>query len=144
MRDKKRAGIVIKFYRFERWCYLHHLKLFAILTYRFMQFVLGCTIPYSVEIGDNCVIAHWHGIVIHHMSKIGEGTTIYQNVTLGGRNGQRGPDIGKNCVIGAGACVLGNIKIGDNVKIGANAVVLKDVPDNCTVVGVPAQIVVRK
>ena len=69
---------------------------------------------------------------------------LYQNVTLGGRNGKGGPIIGKNCIIGAGACVLGEITIGDNVNIGANAVVLEDVPENCTVVGVPAKIVKRK
>lgn len=59
----------------------------------------------------------------------------------GGRNGESGPCVGKNCVIGAGACILGNIKIGDNVNIGANAVVLEDIPDNCTAVGVPARII---
>lgn len=63
---------------------------------------------------------------------------IYQNVTIG--SGVNGPRIGKNCLLGAGCCVLGDITIGDNVKVGANAVVLKDVPSNCTVVGVPAQI----
>ena len=64
-----------------------------------------------------------------------------RNVTLG--NGM-GPKVGKNCVIGSGACLLGNIVIGDNVKIGANAVVLKDIPDNCTAVGVPARIICNK
>ena len=72
---------------------------------------------------------------------LGGGTIIYQNVTLGGLKGHYGPTIGRNCVIGSGAVILGEVKIGDNVKIGANAVVLKDVPDNCTVVGVPAKIV---
>lgn len=86
-------------------------------------------------------IAHWHGVVFVHKLTIDEGTIIYQHVTLGGYKGQFGPTIGKNCVIGAGAVVLGEIKIGDNVNIGANAVVLKDVPDNCTVVGVPGKIV---
>lgn len=86
-------------------------------------------------------IGHFYGIVIHQKSRIGENTLIYQNVTLGGRKGSSGPIVGKNCVIGSGACILGDIKIGDNVKIGANAVVLKDIPDNCTVVGVPARIV---
>ncbi len=66
------------------------------------------------------------------------GTKIYQNVTIG--SGQ-GPKIGKNCILGCGSCILGNIVVGDNVKIGANAVVLHDVPNNCTVVGIPAKIV---
>lgn len=138
------VGIAVKMYRLERWCYDHKLYVCAKLIYRFMQIFLGCTIPYSVEMGGGVTIAHFHGIVIHHLCKIGAGTVIYQNVTLGGRNGKPGPEIGENCVIGAGACILGKIKIGNNVNVGANAVVLESVPDNCTVVGVPARIIKRK
>ena len=74
---------------------------------------------------------------------VGKNTLIYQNVTLGriGLDNQDAPVIGDNCVIGAGACILGKIHIGDNVKIGANAVVTKDIPDNCTAVGVPAKVI---
>lgn len=140
-KTKNNHGIAMKWYRWERWLYTHHLKFFAKLTFRFMQIFLGCTIPPTVQIGKHCTIAHFHGIVIHHESIIGDNTYIYQNVTIGGRNGQRGPVIGDNCFIGAGACVLGNITIGNNVKIGANAVVIESVPDGCTVVGVPAKIV---
>lgn len=86
-------------------------------------------------------IAHFHGIVIHHLSEIGENTLIYQNVCLGGRKGQKGPVIGKNCLIGPGACILGDIRIGDGVNIGANAVVLEDVPDHCTVVAAPVKVI---
>lgn len=60
---------------------------------------------------------------------------------IGGVNGRHGPDIGKNCIIGAGAVILGDIKVGDNCKIGANAVILKDIPSNSTVVGIPGRIV---
>lgn len=134
-------GIAMKFYRLERWFYLHKMKICASLTFRFMQVFLGCTIPYTCDIRGGVQIAHWHGVVFVHLLTIGEGTVIYQNVTLGGYKGQFGPTIGKNCVIGAGAVVLGEVKIGNNVKIGANAVVLKDIPDNCTVVGVPGKIV---
>ena len=141
---KNNYGIAIKWYRRERWLQKHHLGFLAKIVFRMMQIFLGCTIPPTAEIGPMCTIAHFHGIVIHHEAVIGEGTCIYQNVTLGGRNGKPGPTIGRNCVIGAGACVLGDIRIGDNVKIGANAVVLNDVPDNCTVVGVPAKIVKGK
>ena len=86
---------------------------------------------------------HPIGIVIHQNAIIGSNTIIYQNVTIGRRNGNKeeSPIIGKNCIIGAGACVLGNIKIGNNVKIGANSVVVTDVPDNCTVVGIPGEII---
>ena len=83
------------------------------------------------------------GIVIHQDSIIGDGTIIYQNVTIGRKDtsNQGAPVIGKNCIIGAGAAVIGEIVIGDNVKIGANAVVNKNIPDNCTVVGNPGRII---
>ena len=134
-------GIAIKMYRIERWLYLHKMRLCAAMVFRFMQLILGCTIPFSCDIRAGVQIAHYHGVVFVHHLTIGEGSIIYQHVTLGGYKGQYGPTIGKNCVIGAGAVVLGEVKIGDNVKIGANAVVLKDIPDNCTVVGVPGRIV---
>lgn len=143
MSHKKSEGIVMKFYRVERWCYLHNLKILAQIVYHGIQLLFGCTIPYAAELGEGVIIAHYHGIVIHHRSKVGAGTTLYQNVCLGGRNGRAAPVIGENCVVGAGACVLGTIYIGNNVNIGANAVVLEDVPDNCTVIGVPAKIVKR-
>ena len=81
------------------------------------------------------------GIVIHPKAIIGPGTVIQHRVTIGEKETGCVPVIGKNCFIGAGAIVIGGIKIGDNVKIGAGAVVTKDVPDNCTVVGVPARII---
>lgn len=134
-------GIAIKMYRIERWFYNHKMKVCASIVFRLMQVFLGCTIPYTCDIRERVQIAHYHGVVFVHKLTIGEGTIIYQHVTLGGYKGQFGPTIGKNCIIGAGAVVLGEINIGDNVKIGANAVVLKDIPANCTVVGVPAKIV---
>ena len=138
---KKNYGIVMKFYRLERWLYLHKFTILAKIVYRYIYLQFNCSIPYTTEIGKNVEIAHGIGIVLHQYSKIVEGTIIYQNVTLG--NGM-GPKVGKNCIIGTGACLLGNIKIGDNVKIGANSVVLNDVPDNCTVVGIPARIIKSK
>ncbi|MDC7286909.1 serine O-acetyltransferase [Blautia schinkii] len=141
MQYNNKKSIAIKWYRAENFFYRHKMRLIAQFIYHMMQLVLGCTIPYSADLGEGVNIAHFHGIVIHHKSSIGERTVIYQNVTLGGRNGKTGPCVGKNCVIGAGACILGDIKIGDNVNIGANAVVLEDIPDNCTAVGVPARII---
>ena len=138
---KKNYGLAIKFYRVERWLYLHNMVILAKLVYRFMQICLGCTIPYTCDIAENVEIAHWHGIVFNNICYVGSGSIVYQNVTLGGVNGRHGPHIGMNCIIGAGAVVLGDIIIGDNVKIGANAVVLKDVPSNSTVVGIPAKII---
>lgn len=138
---KKNCGIVMKFYRLERWFYLHKLSVVAKLINRIIYLLFNCSIPYTTDIGENVEIAHGIGIVLHQFSKIGNGTIIYQNVTLG--NGM-GPKVGKNCIIGTGACLLGDIKIGDNVKIGANAVVLTDIPDDCTVVGIPARIIKTK
>ena len=136
-----KISIVIKLYRLERYFYKNNMEIIAKLIWRLIHLLFSCYIPYTAVLEEGVNIAHGVGIVIHQDSKIGTNTIIYQNVTLGGRNGQRGPDIGKNCIIGAGACILGNIKIGDNVKIGANAVVLKDIPDNSTVVGVPGKII---
>jgi serine O-acetyltransferase len=80
-----------------------------------------------------------NGIIISHTARIGKNVTIYQQVTImHGRDGM--PVIGDNCMIGAGAKILPKVRIGDNVKIGANAVVTKDVPSNCTAVGVPATV----
>ncbi len=138
---KKKYSKVIRWYRFERWLYVHHMKFFSMISYHIMQFVFGCSIPPKCNIEKGCEIPHYHGIVIHQDTVIGAGTKIYQNVTIGGGNSGYGATIGKNCFIGAGACILGKVNIGNNVKIGANAVVLSDVPDNCTVVGVPGRII---
>ena len=137
---KNNPGIVMRFYRVERWCYLHHLRLLAYVIYRFIYLQFNCQIPYTTIIEKDVEIVHGIGIVLHQSSVIGKGTKIYQNVTIGNGNG---PKIGENCIIGAGAVVLGDIRIGDNCKIGANAVVLNDIPDNSTAVGVPARIIER-
>ena len=86
------------------------------------------------------------GVVIGETAEVGDNVTIYQGVTLGGtgkEKGKRHPTIGNNVVISTGAKVLGSFKVGDNVRIGAGSVVLKEVPPNCTVVGVPGRIVVK-
>lgn len=86
------------------------------------------------------------GVVIGETTVIGDNCTIYQNVTLGGtgkQTGKRHPTLGNNCFIGAGARVLGNITLGNNVRVGANSVVLKDVQDNMTAVGIPARVIAR-
>lgn len=138
---KKNSGIAMKLYKVERWLFLHKMKGLSTLWFHGMQLLLGCTIPPSCDLEDGVIVAHFHGVVMNHILHVGSGTVIYQNVTLGGLNGQYGPRIGRNCIIGAGAVILGEVNIGDNVKIGANAVVLKDIPANCTVVGVPGKIV---
>lgn len=85
-----------------------------------------------------------HGIFISRYASIGRGCRIYQNVTIGQAGGLCAPQIGDNCLIGAGAVIVGNIKIGNNVKIGAGAVVSRDIPDNCTVVSQPPRIIVKE
>ncbi len=104
----------------------------------------GIEIHPGAEIGRRVFIDHGDGVVIGETTIIGDDVTIYQGVTLGGTGkdtGKRHPTIGSGVTIGAGAKVLGPIRIGDHCKVGAGAIVLKDVPDNCTVVGNPGRIV---
>lgn len=111
------------------------------------RFLTGIEIHPAAKIGKGFFIDHGMGVVIGETTEIGDNVTLFQGVTLGGTGkeaGKRHPTIGNNVVIGAGAKILGNIKIGNNVKIGANSVVLKDVPDDSTVVGVPGRIVRQK
>ena len=84
---------------------------------------------------------HLNGIIISHYAKIGKNCTIHQQVTIAQDENDKAATIGDNVFIGAGAKIIGNVTIGDNVKIGANAVVIKDIPSNCTAVGVPARII---
>ncbi len=109
------------------------------------RIIYACDISYEAKIHPSCWLAHQGlGVVIGAGSEIGKNTIIRQNVTIGGKNvnGQFVcPIVGDNVMIGAGAVLLGKIRIGNNVQIGANSVVLDDVPDNVTVVGAPARIV---
>ncbi|MFH1459531.1 MAG: serine O-acetyltransferase EpsC [Candidatus Omnitrophota bacterium] len=107
------------------------------------RFFTGIEIHPAAKIGKGLFIDHGMGVVIGETTVILDNVTLYQGVTLGGtgkEKGKRHPNIGNNVVIGAGAKVLGNITIGDNSYVGANAVVIKDVPPNSTVVGVPGTI----
>ncbi len=108
------------------------------------RFFTGIEIHPGATIGRGLFIDHGMGVVIGETTEIGDNVTIYQGVTLGGTGkdvGKRHPTIGNNVMIGSGAKVLGPFKVGDNSKIAANAVVLSEVPPNCTCVGVPARIV---
>lgn len=107
------------------------------------KFLTGIEIHPGASIGEGFFIDHGMGVVIGETTIIGNNVTVFQGVTLGGTGEQRGkrhPTIGNNVVIGTGAKILGNIKIGDNVNVGANAVVIREVPANSTVVGVPGRI----
>ena len=110
------------------------------------RFFTGVEIHPGATIGRGVFIDHGMGVVIGETAIVGDYTLIYQGVTLGGtgkQGGKRHPTIGENVVIGTGAKILGNIQIGDNVRVGAGSVVLRDVPSDCTVVGVPGRIVYR-
>jgi len=110
------------------------------------RMLTGVEIHPGAKIGKGLFIDHGTGVVIGETTEIGDNCTIYQGVTLGGTGkdvGKRHPTLGNNVMVGAGAKVLGPVKIGDNVKIAAGAVVLQDIPDNCTAVGIPARIVRR-
>jgi len=107
----------------------------------------GCDIHPGATIGKRFFIDHATGVVIGETTIIGDDVSLYQGVTLGGvstNKGKRHPTLGNHIVIGCNASVLGNITIGNNVRIGAGSVVLSDVPDDCTVVGVPGKVVRHK
>ena len=126
-------------HRVAHFFYKIHFKFLARLCAKWSRFWTGIEIHPAAQIGKNLFIDHGMGVVIGETAIIGNNCTIYQNATLGGtgkEHNKRHPTLLNNVVVGAGAKVLGNITIGNNVKIGANAVVLKDVPDDCTVVGV--------
>lgn len=143
---KQKTSILIKLYRIYHWFYIHKMKFLANVSYRITLLLFGCSIPPSCILEEGVDFGHPIGIVIHQNAKIGQNTVIYQNVTIGRKNrdNQECPEVGKNCLIGAGACLLGNIRIGDNVKIGANAVIITDIPAGSTVFGNPAQIIKSK
>lgn len=113
----------------------------------FSRFLTGADIHPGAKIGKKFFIDHATGVVIGETAVIGDNVSIFQGVTLGGvstHKGKRHPTLGNNVVVGANATILGNITIGDNVKIGAGSVVVKDVPPNSTVVGVPGKVVKRE
>nr|WP_261337373.1 serine O-acetyltransferase EpsC [Bacillus thermotolerans] len=110
------------------------------------RFFTGIEIHPGAKIGRRLFIDHGMGVVIGETCEIGDNVTLYQGVTLGGtgkESGKRHPTVKDNALIASGAKVLGSITIGENSKIGAGSVVLKDVPDNSTVVGIPGRIVMR-
>jgi serine O-acetyltransferase len=111
---------------------------------QFSRFMTGIEIHPGAKIGNRLFIDHGMGVVIGETCEIGDDVVIYQGVTLGGtgkEKGKRHPTIGNNVVIGSGAKVLGSFKVGDNSRIGANSVVVREVPPNSTVVGIPGRIV---
>ena len=118
------------------------LKLIARVLAHMARLITGIEIHPAAVIGEYCFIDHGMGVVIGETAVIGNRCTLYQGVTLGGmsiENGKRHPTIGDDVVVGAGAMLLGPITVGDRARIGANAVVLKDVPADAVMVGIPAR-----
>ena len=133
-------------YRVSHWLWKHRLQFLGRWFSQITRGLTGVEIHPGATIGANFFIDHGMGVVIGETSSIGDDVTIYHGVTLGGTSlakGKRHPTIGNRVTIGAGAKVLGDIMIGADSRIGANAVVVKSVPENSVVVGVPGQIVKR-
>jgi len=130
-------------YRLAHLLYRMRLFFLARLFSQTARFMTGIEIHPGAKIGKGLFIDHGMGVVIGETAIVGDDVLMYQGVTLGGtglEHGKRHPTIGNNVVIGAGAKILGNITVGDNSYIGSNAVVIKDVPPNSTIVGVPGRI----
>lgn len=130
----------------EHWLWRHGLKSLARISSQITRFITGVEIHPAAVIGRRLFIDHAMGVIIGETTIIGDDVTLYQGVTLGGtgnQSGKRHPTLENNVLVGVGASVLGNITVGSNSKVGGGAVVVDDVPPNCTVVGIPGQIVVR-
>lgn len=131
-------------YRISHWLISHDVPILPRMISQLARWMTGVEIHPSAKIGAGFFIDHGMGVVIGETAEIGDYVTLFQGVTLGGTGKERGkrhPTLGNHVMVGAGAKILGGIKIGDNVKIGANSVVLKNVPADSTVIGVPARVI---
>ena len=131
-------------YRLAHWLKGQRVPFLPRAISQLARWLTGIEIHPSAKIGERFFIDHGMGVVIGETAEVGDNVTLFQGVTLGGTGKERGkrhPTLGSHVVVGAGAKILGGITIGDNVKIGANSVVLKSVPPNSTVIGVPARII---
>ena len=139
------------FHQISNFFYKAGFDLIARIISQTARFFTGIEIHPGAKIGKNLFIDHGMGVVIGETSEVGDNVTIYHAVTLGGsspsinsekqRHEKRHPTIGNDVVIGSGAQIIGPVKVGDNARIAANAVVVKDVPENATMVGIPAKAV---
>lgn len=134
----------IIYHRLAHWLYCHNLKFLARLISQWSRHWTGIEIHPGAQIGRRFVVDHGMGIVIGETAEVGDDVLLYHGVTLGGTGkdqGKRHPTIGNNVLIGCGAKVLGPFKVGNNSRIASNSVVLSEVPDDATAVGVPARLV---
>lgn len=128
----------------EHWLWEHGHRSLARVLSQITRHITGVEIHPAAQIGKHFFIDHAMGVVIGETTIVGDNCVLYQGVTLGGtgnETGKRHPTLGNNVLIGAGTKVLGPVYIGDNARIGAGSVVLKNLPANCTAVGVPAEVV---
>jgi serine O-acetyltransferase len=135
------------FYRINHWFWNHGIFLGARFLSQFARWLTGIEIHPGAKIGRRLFIDHGMGVVIGETTIVGDDVTLYQGVTLGGtgkEHGKRHPTLEDNVVVGGGAKILGNIVVGKNCRIGAGSVVLRNVPENSTVVGVPGHIIFRE
>ena len=132
------------YHQAAHFCYCHKMKFLARTISQWSRFWTGIEIHPGAKIGRRLVIDHGMGIVIGETAEVGDDCLIYHGVTLGGTGkdqGKRHPTIGNNVLLSTGSKVLGPFKVGDGARIAANAVVLKEIPENATAVGVPARVV---
>ncbi|MDU7339296.1 MAG: serine O-acetyltransferase [Clostridium sp.] len=133
----------VRSYRKANWFYRHNMKLIARYISQRARHKTGVEIHPAATIGKGLFIDHGMGVVIGETAEIGDYCTLYQGVTLGGTgkdHGKRHPTLGNNVMVGSGAKILGPFKVGDNARVAAGAVVLSEVPEGATAVGVPAKI----
>ncbi|MEE2852409.1 MAG: serine O-acetyltransferase [Actinomycetota bacterium] len=133
-------------HRINHWLWRRGAKLAARITAEITRILTGVEIHPGAVLGPGLFIDHATGVVIGETAEVGEDVTLYHGVTLGGSGrdtGKRHPTIGDRVIIGAGAKILGAIKVGDDSRIGANAVVVKEVPSSSVVIGVPGQVISR-
>lgn len=131
-------------HRIAHWLWCRGIPLLPRVIAHMARWLTGIEIHPGAKIGKGFFIDHGMGVVIGETAEIGDHVTLFQGVTLGGTGKERGkrhPTLGNHVVVGAGAKVLGNIRIGDYVKIGANSVVLRSVPSNSTVIGIPGKVI---
>jgi serine O-acetyltransferase len=125
---------------------LRHLLIFVgFFMGRLIKMLTGIEVHYSADVGPGLYFAHTGSIIIAMRTKIGKNVSVHQEVTFGGEGKNVGgggfPEVGDNVYVGAGAKIIGEVKVGNDVLIGSNAVVVKDIPDHTTAVGIPARVV---
>lgn len=134
----------IRLYRVGHWFWKRKVPIIPEFFFYLNFLIFNSAIPSSCEIGPDTKFAYGGiGVVLHGKCRVGAHCMIGQNVTIGGKAGPNGgiPEVGDNCYISTGAKIIGGVKVGSNSVIGANAVVVKDIPDNCIAAGVPAKVI---